>query len=65
MYWCLPLTADTLLLRLGPLHPLSELAGVGVRTLVEVRYLNANEAQARFGINANGGPVIVVSTSKQ
>ena len=49
----------------GPLHPLSELAGVGVRTLVEVRYLNANEAQARFGINANGGPVIVVLTSKQ
>ncbi|MDQ6737193.1 MAG: hypothetical protein M3Z30_05800 [Gemmatimonadota bacterium] len=49
----------------GPLHPLSELAGIGVRTLVEVRYLNANEAQARFGINANGGPVIVVLTSKQ
>ncbi|MDQ2666151.1 MAG: hypothetical protein M3Z05_09090 [Gemmatimonadota bacterium] len=49
----------------GPLHPLSELAGVGVRTLVEVRYLNANEAQARFGINANGGPVIVVLTAKQ
>lgn len=49
----------------GPLHPLSELAGVSVRTLVEVRYLNANDAQARFGINANGGPVIVVLTSKQ
>ena len=49
----------------GPLHPLSELAGIGVRTLVEVRYLNANDAQARFGINANGGPVIVVLTSKQ
>ncbi len=49
----------------GPLRPLSELAGIGVRTLVEVRYLNANEAQARFGINANGGPVIVVLTSKQ
>ena len=49
----------------GPLHPLSELTGIGVRTLVEVRYLNANDAQARFGINANGGPVIVVLTSKQ
>ena len=49
----------------GPLHPLSELAGIGVRTLVEVRYLSANDAQARFGINANGGPVIVVLTSKQ
>jgi len=49
----------------GPLHPMSELSGIGVRSLVEVRYLNANEAQARFGINANGGPVIVVLTSKQ
>jgi hypothetical protein len=49
----------------GPLHPLSELTGIAVRTLVEVRYLNANDAQARFGINANGGPVIVVLTSKQ
>lgn len=49
----------------GSLHPLSELSGVAVRTLVEVRYLNTNEAQARFGINANGGPVIVVLTSKQ
>jgi hypothetical protein len=49
----------------GPLRPLSELTGIGVRTLVEVRYLNANDAQARFGINANGGPVIVVLTAKQ
>ena len=49
----------------GNLHPLSELSGISVRTLVEVRYLNANDAQARFGINANGGPVIVLLTSKQ
>ena len=49
----------------GPLHPLSELGSVSVRTLVEVRYLDANESQARFGINANGGPVIVVLTSRQ
>jgi hypothetical protein len=49
----------------GNLHPLSELSGISVRTLVEVRYLSANDAQARFGINANGGPVIVVLTSKQ
>ena len=49
----------------GNLHPLSELSGIAVRTLVEVRYLNANDAQARFGINANGGPVIVVLSSKQ
>ena len=49
----------------GSLHPLSELAGISVRTLIEVRYLNANDAQSRFGINANGGPVIVVLTSRQ
>ena len=49
----------------GNLHPLSELSGIAVRTLVEVRYLNANDAQARFGINANGGPVIVLLTTKQ
>ena len=49
----------------GSLHPLSELAGISVRILVEVRYLNANDAQSRFGINANGGPVIVVLTSRQ
>jgi len=38
---------------------------VDVRTLQEVRYLTAVEAQTRFGITANGGPVIVVLSSKQ
>ena len=47
----------------GPLQPLSQLSGVDTRSLVEVRYLNANDAQNRFGINANGGPVIVVLTT--
>jgi hypothetical protein len=47
----------------GPLQPLAQLSGVDTRSLVEVRYLNANEAQNRFGINANGGPVIVVLTT--
>ena len=47
----------------GPLQPLGNLSGVDTRSLVEVRYLNANEAQNRFGINANGGPVIVVLTT--
>jgi hypothetical protein len=47
----------------GPLQPLSQLNAVDTRSLVEVRYLNANDAQSRFGINANGGPVIVVLTS--
>ena len=47
----------------GPLRPVGELSGVDTRSLVEVRYLNANDAQNRFGINANGGPVIVVLTT--
>jgi hypothetical protein len=49
----------------GPLRPLDELSQVDVRTLQEVRYLTAVEAQTRFGITANGGPVIVVLSSKQ
>jgi hypothetical protein len=47
----------------GPLQPLSQLSSADTRSLVEVRYLNANDAQSRFGINANGGPVIVLLTS--
>lgn len=47
----------------GPLQPLSQLATLDTRSLVEVRYLDANDAQSRFGINANGGPVIVLLTS--
>jgi len=47
----------------GPLRPVGELSSVDTRSLVEVRYLNANDAQNRFGINANGGPVIVVLTT--
>ena len=49
----------------GPLQPYTALSGIDTRSLVEVRYLNANDAQARFGINANGGPVVVLLTSKQ
>ena len=47
----------------GPLQSLSQLSSIDTRSLVEVRYLNANDAQNRFGINANGGPVIVVMTT--
>lgn len=47
----------------GPLQPLSQLSTLDTRSLVEVRYLDANDAQSRFGINANGGPVIVLLTS--
>ena len=49
----------------GPLQPVDNLKGIDARTLVEVRFLNAVEAQNRFGINANGGPVIVLLTSTQ
>ena len=48
----------------GPLQSVSNLSAVDTRSLVEVRYLNANDAQSRFGINANGGPVIVLLTTK-
>ena len=47
----------------GPLQSVNALSAVDTRGLVEVRYLNANDAQNRFGINANGGPVIVVMTT--
>jgi hypothetical protein len=48
----------------GPLQALTQLSAIDARSLVEVRYLNAVEAQQRFGINANGGPVIVLLTTK-
>ena len=47
----------------GPLQAVNALTTVDTRSLVEVRYLNANDAQNRFGINANGGPVIVLLTT--
>ena len=47
----------------GPLQPVANLSGIDARSLVEVRFLNAVDAQSRFGINANGGPVIVLLTS--
>jgi hypothetical protein len=49
----------------GPLQPVTQLSAIETRSLVEVRYLNAVEAQNRFGINANGGPVIVLLTTRQ
>ena len=49
----------------GPLQALSALSGIDTRSLVEIRYLDAVEAQQRFGINANGGPVIVLMSTKQ
>lgn len=49
----------------GPLQPISQLAGMNSMSIVEIRYLNANEAANRFGLNANGGPVIVLLSNKQ
>ena len=49
----------------GPLQAVSALSAISTRTIVEVRYLNANEATGRFGINANGSAVIVVLSAIQ
>lgn len=49
----------------GPLQPSSMLSSIAVRSLVEIRYLNAVDAQSRFGINANGGPVVILLSTKQ
>jgi hypothetical protein len=48
----------------GPLQPLDNLSAMNTFTFVEVRYLNAEQATARFGLNANGGPVIVLVSNK-
>ncbi len=48
----------------GPLQDLKELAKMSTLGVVEVRYLNAEQAQGRFGLNANGGPVIVLLYNK-
>jgi hypothetical protein len=52
----------------GPVQPLSHLASLPALSLqmaYEIRYLDANDAANRFGIAANGGPVIVVVSNKQ
>jgi hypothetical protein len=52
----------------GPLQPLSNLAALpslSLQMVYEIRYLDTNDAQNRFGLNANSGPVIVVVSNKQ
>jgi hypothetical protein len=44
----------------GPLQDLQQLSKMTTMGIAEVRYLNGEQAQARFGLNANGGPVIVL-----
>ena len=63
-------TAGTLQISLdfGPLQPTSQLASfptLSLASLFEIRYLDANDAANRFGLNANGGPVIVLLSNKQ
>jgi hypothetical protein len=48
----------------GPLLPISQLSSMNSMSIVEIRYLDVNSAQNRFGINANGGPVIVLLSNK-
>lgn len=48
----------------GPLQELQQLTKMNIFGVIEVRYLTAEQAQARFGLNANGGPVIVLVYNK-
>ena len=48
----------------GPLQELQQLSKMNTFGIIEVRYLNAEQAQGRFGLNANGGPVIVLLYNK-
>jgi hypothetical protein len=48
----------------GPIRPVSELVTLTTAMLVEIRYLDANDAQNRFGLNAHGGPVILLLNNK-
>lgn len=52
----------------GPVQPLSHLSALpslSLQMAYEIRFLDVNEAQNRFGLNANSGPVIVVVSNKQ
>jgi hypothetical protein len=48
----------------GPLQPVADLSSLNTLTFIEVRYLDANEAQLHFGRRANSGPVILLLTHK-
>jgi hypothetical protein len=49
----------------GPLQSSSYLSTITTQGLKEVRCLDSNDAQNRFGLNANGGPVVVLLYNKQ
>jgi hypothetical protein len=48
----------------GPLMSVESLKTHNTMGIIEVRYLNAEEAGLRFGLNANGAPVIVLLHNK-
>jgi hypothetical protein len=48
----------------GPLMSVQSLKTHNTMGIVEVRFLNAEEAGLRFGLNANGAPVIVLLHNK-
>lgn len=48
----------------GPVRPIAELVTITTAMLVEIRYLDIHDAQNRFGLNANGGPVIVLLNNR-
>jgi hypothetical protein len=48
----------------GLLQPIGRLELLDTRTIVEIRYLNAEEATLRFGIKSDAGPVIVLVRNK-
>ena len=50
---------------LGSTRMLTSFPALALASLYEIRYLDANDAANRFGINANGGPVIVLVSNKQ
>lgn len=49
----------------GPVRPIEELRTITTAMIVEIRYLDQNAAANRFGLNANGGPVIVLLNNSQ
>jgi hypothetical protein len=49
----------------GPLQRIDYLSTITTQGMKEVRYLDPNDAQNRFGLNANGGAVIVLLYNKQ
>jgi len=48
----------------GPLQQVSILPTIPTVSLWQVQFLTPEEAELRFGLNANSGPVVVLLTSK-